>query len=127
MATATQQSARLVGVYNANGGLAGELAYVFGKLRGTAHCALCDISHGKHVRPKQDWIEMVRRLPLPLDAVHLNEMDAPTAALVSADNAPAIVYLDGSDDRILLDSAALEACDHSPKSLSDAIAAALAK
>ena len=120
-------NARLVGVYNANGGLAGELAYIFGKLRGTAHCALCDISYGKRLRPKQDWVEMVQRLPLPLDAVHLNEMDAQTAALVSADNAPVIVYLDGKNDHVLLDSSALEACNHSPKCLSDAITTALVK
>ena len=33
------------GVYHADGGIVGELRYVFGKLRGTAHCALCDITH----------------------------------------------------------------------------------
>ena len=33
------------GVYHADGGIIGELAYVWGKIRGTAHCALCDITH----------------------------------------------------------------------------------
>ena len=33
------------GVYHADGGIVGELRYVFGKLIGTAHCALCDITH----------------------------------------------------------------------------------
>ena len=37
---------QLIGIYNAKGSIAGELAYLFGKLRGTAQCALCDISHG---------------------------------------------------------------------------------
>ena len=36
---------RLVGVYDADGGLLGEAAYVWGKVRGTRHCALCDITH----------------------------------------------------------------------------------
>jgi hypothetical protein len=38
--------ARLIGVYNAEGSLRGELAYLLGKLTGRAHCALCDITHG---------------------------------------------------------------------------------
>ena len=44
----------LWGVYHANGGLVGELTYVIGKLRGTAHCGLCDITHGS-VRVKPGW------------------------------------------------------------------------
>lgn len=35
----------LVGVYDADGGLLGEAAYVVGRLCGTRHCALCDITH----------------------------------------------------------------------------------
>ena len=54
-ADATQPVARrLVGVYNANGGIVGELSYVLGKVKGSAHCALCDISHGKSFRAKKD-------------------------------------------------------------------------
>ena len=37
----------LVGVYHADGSLLGELRYIWGKLRGTAHCTLCDITHGR--------------------------------------------------------------------------------
>ena len=39
----------LVGVYDADGGLPGELAYLWGKLRGTRHCGLCDITHRRCV------------------------------------------------------------------------------
>lgn len=35
----------LIGVYNADGGLFGELRYLVGNARGTAHCALCNIAH----------------------------------------------------------------------------------
>ena len=35
----------LVAVYHADGGVRGELSYVLGRLLGTAHCALCDITH----------------------------------------------------------------------------------
>ena len=36
----------VVGVYHANGGVLGEIAYVFGKILGQTECALCDVTHG---------------------------------------------------------------------------------
>ena len=64
---------RLVGVYDADGGLLGEAAYVWGKVRGTRHCALCDITHGR-VRRKPEWDRMVADLGVPVDLLHLDEM-----------------------------------------------------
>ena len=52
----------LVGVYDANGGLLGEAAYVWGRLRGTTHCGLCDITHAT-VRRKAEWDRMAAGLP----------------------------------------------------------------
>lgn len=71
--------ARLTGVYHADGGVRGELRYVFGKVLGTAHCALCDITHGR-VRRKREWDAFVAGLPVPFDAVHLNERSAEVRA-----------------------------------------------
>jgi diadenosine tetraphosphatase ApaH/serine/threonine PP2A family protein phosphatase len=65
---------RLTGVYHADGGLLGELTYVLGKLRGTAHCGLCDITH-RGVRVKPAWAGLVAGLGVPFDVVHLNERD----------------------------------------------------
>ena len=63
---------RLIGVYDADGGLRGELAYALGRLRGGAHCALCDITH-RGLRRKPAWDEMATRLPVPFGLVHRNE------------------------------------------------------
>jgi hypothetical protein len=41
----TTRPIRLTGVYNANGGIMGELAYVLGHLVGARECNLCDITH----------------------------------------------------------------------------------
>ena len=68
-----RSATRLVGVYDADGGLLGEAAYVWGKIRGTRHCSLCDITHGR-VRRKPEWDQMVADLGIPLDLVHLNEL-----------------------------------------------------
>lgn len=40
-----QPIVRYTGIYNADGGLVGEVRYVVGHLLGTAECALCDITH----------------------------------------------------------------------------------
>ncbi|WP_168582259.1 hypothetical protein [Gephyromycinifex aptenodytis] len=118
--------ARLVGVYNARGGLAGELRYLLGKVTGGSHCALCDITHGLNPRGKKQWRALSPRLPLAMSVVHLDEMDAAAAALVGPRNAPAVLYLDGRNDRILLDAAALERCNGDPVRLAAAISSALA-
>ncbi|MBN9643754.1 hypothetical protein ACFSSC_00440 [Corynebacterium mendelii] len=119
---------RVVGVYNANGGLKGELSYVIGKLKGTTHCGLCDITHGNSPVAKKSWKDTMACLPVDITTVHLNEMDSRTAALVNSSNAPAVVFLpDDQDtgDRILLDAAELDACAADPEKLGDKILAAL--
>ena len=62
----------LIGVYNADGGLVGELAYVLSRARGTAHCALCDITHGT-IRRKPEWNQACLSFPIPIRLIHLNE------------------------------------------------------
>lgn len=62
----------IVGVYHADGGVMGELRYILGKARGTAHCALCDITHYT-VRRKVAWDDACRTFPHPVRLVHLNE------------------------------------------------------
>ena len=66
---------RLVGVYEADGGLAGELRYVVRKLSGRGHCSLCDITH-RGVRAKPAWRALCDGLPVPFDLAHLNQRDA---------------------------------------------------
>ena len=101
----------LIGVYHADGGVIGELRYVLGKARGSAHCALCDITHGT-VRRKPEWDRACRDFPIPIRLVHLNERDSdevdacvlgtPTVLVRSSDGSlrvalgPSDLELDGS-------------------------------
>lgn len=78
---------RLVGVYDADGGLLGEAAYVWGKIRGTRHCALCDLTHGL-VRRKPEWDQMVADLGIPMDLWHLNELPDDVRQAVAECGAP---------------------------------------
>ena len=70
-----------VGVYNADGGVRGEVRYVVGHLLGRAECALCDITHSP-VRRKKQWDRFVVDRGVPWRLLHLNEMPADVAALV---------------------------------------------
>ncbi|MEV4665179.1 hypothetical protein AB0J85_24910 [Micromonospora echinofusca] len=63
------------GVYHADGGIRGELAYIAGKLLGRAHCGLCDITHGPLHRKRQ-WDAFVACLGVSFHLVHLNERDS---------------------------------------------------
>ena len=70
----------LVMVYDADGGVRGELSYVWGKLRRTAHCSLCSITHGL-TRERRSWTNWRDGAPVPITVLHRNECDADVEAL----------------------------------------------
>lgn len=88
---------RLVGVYDADGGIVGEARYVVGHLLGRTECALCDITHSA-VRRKGSWVRLVDELQVPLVAVHRNEIPSELADVVAPGRLPAVyaVLADGS-------------------------------
>jgi hypothetical protein len=79
-----------VGVYDADGGLRGELSYVVGKLVGTRHCSLCDVTHGT-VRRRPAWDAMVARLAVPFELVHRNEVTDDVASHVGPGQLPVVL------------------------------------
>lgn len=116
----------LIGVYDADGTLRGELAYVVGKRFGRAHCALCDITHGA-LREKGEWRTCRDQLPVAFRAVHRDEME-PEVAAAAGSSLPAVVARrDDGTSVLLLGPDELEACDGSPVALVDAIEAALSR
>ena len=80
---------RFTAVYNADGGIVGEVRYVIGHLLGTAECALCDITHSP-VRRKPEWDRMLARVGVPVTALHRNELDAPLLAAMGQTPLPAV-------------------------------------
>lgn len=88
--TDASRFSELLGVYHADSGLAGEARYILGKLFGTAHCALCDITHSP-VRRKPAWDQMVARLGIPVTLLHLNELPSDVAAAVATTGTPVVL------------------------------------
>lgn len=114
---------RLVGVYNADGTIRGELAYVVGKLLGRAHCGLCDITHGA-VSERSDWKACRAELPLAFDTYHRD--DQPDAARpLTEGRLPAVLAETAAGFVVLLGPAELDACAKSPERLVDAVEAAV--
>lgn len=110
---------RLVGVYDADGTLRGELTYFVGARLGRAHCALCDITHGL-VRAKPDWQRCKEGLPVPFDTYHRD--DQPAAVRAATGDAAPVVVAETSDGVVpLLDGAALDACGGSIDAMVTAI------
>ena len=97
---------RLVGVYDADGGLRGELAYLAGKVRGQ-HCSLCDITHSP-VRRRREWDAYVATLPVPFEVVHRNERDARVAGATSGNEPCVVAECDDGSVVMVLDDAALQ-------------------
>ena len=115
----------LVGVYDADGGLLGEAAYVWGKVRGTRHCGLCDITHST-VRRKREWDRMVATLPVPVRLLHLNELDDDLVAAVAATRAPVVLAREGDGWRELVGAAELDEMAGSVTAFEAAVRARLA-
>lgn len=123
---------RLVGVYDADGTLRGEVAYFVGARLGRAHCSLCDITHGL-VRRRADWQQLCGELGVPFDTFHRDDQPdevrratggrVPVVVAITSDEAST-----GADGRVvvLLDPEALDRCAGSVDRFADALTAALA-
>ena len=95
-----QKPIRLIGVYNADGGVIGELKYFFGHLIGIATCELCDITHSP-IRRKASFDQLAGELKneygLDFALKHLNERtESETKASVGKEPCVLAEYPDGS-------------------------------
>ena len=118
-----QTIVRLVGVYNAEGTLRGELAYWVGKRLGRTSCSLCDITHGS-VRERSDWKQCRTALPVAFDTYHADDQPQPVRH-AGGGQLPVVVAETGGGFILLLASDDLRACDASPDLLVDAITSAV--
>ena len=107
----SQQIARLVGVYDADGTVRGELAYWVGARLGRRHCSLCTITHGS-VRPRPEWKACKAALPVRFDTFHRDDQPEAVRA-ASGGQAPVVLAQTDSGYVLLLEPRDLEACDGS--------------
>lgn len=118
-ATSASRIHRLIGVYNADGTLRGEITYWVGARLGRAHCSLCDITHGS-VRERSDWKACRAGLPVRFDTYHRDDQPDAVRELL-ADRLPAVVAETDGGIVMLLGPEELEACNASPADLEAAL------
>lgn len=118
----------LIGIYNADGGIVGELAYFFGHLIGVRSCTLCDISHSP-IMKKSSFKELEKHLTqehgIVVKMIHLNERNE-REQKASAGREPCML-LEYPDETIsmFLDSTDLKALSGSVSSLKKLISSRL--
>jgi hypothetical protein len=117
--SAGPQIHRLVGVYDADSTLIGEISYWVGARLGRKHCSLCDITHGS-VRERSEWKVCRAELPVPFDTFHRN--DQPEAIRSATEGqAPVVVAESEIGTTLLLAPSDLEMCGGSIDRLVEAI------
>jgi hypothetical protein len=116
---------RLVGVYDADGTLRGEIAYWVGARLGRTHCALCDITHGL-ARERSEWRTCRAGLPVPFDTYHRD--DQPERVSVASGGVVPVVLAETDDGFIvLLGPEELSECAGSVARFTDGIELAVAR
>jgi hypothetical protein len=116
---------RLVGVYDADSTLRGELSYWIGARLGRRHCSLCDITHGS-VRQRPEWVACRAGLPVAFDTYHRNDQPD-TVRDASGDTTPVVVAETEQGLTVLLSPAELDACKGSIDEMVAAIERAAAR
>lgn len=112
----------LVGVYDADGTIGGEIRYWLGARIGVSHCSLCDVTHGLFAQ-RSAWREWRASLGVPFELFHRDDMPGDVASattalpVVVARTAQGIVELLGPDE--------LDQCDGDLHRFIDALRAAL--
>jgi len=82
---------QVVGIYNADGSVTGELAYAAAKLTGRGSCELCDITHGWNPFGRREYKTAVQQSGLDITFIHRDE--ALPEQLAAAGQLPSIITL----------------------------------
>jgi len=110
-------------IYDADGSLAGELAYALGTLAGARRCALCDISHGWNPQGKAAW-RTGAQLACGLQWLHRDEQ-TPAMAEYTRGRLPLVIAQTGDRFATLLDADGLAACDGDYETFTAALGAVI--
>ena len=115
----------LVGIFDADGGLRGELRYVLDKLAGRGHCALCDITHGMNPLGKRSFKQSCAVAGVTMTLLHRDE--ASGEQLAAAGELPAVLACADDRWRVLVPACDLAACEGSPARLLELVTARSAR
>ena len=98
----------LIGIYDADASITGEIRYLLRKVFSNYTCALCDLTHGWNPLGKSAWRKRAATEP---NIIWLHRDEAPEGLLNAVEEKlPCVVADHGHRVEMLLDSDALQAC-----------------
>ncbi len=105
----TSNITELIGVYDADSTLLGEISYWVGARLGITHCSLCELTHGLFTQ-KSEWRQCAESLTIPFRLFHRD--DAPDDVIVAlAGEFPAVLQRTTEGLKIILTKEELERFD----------------
>lgn len=110
---------QIVGIYNADGSIGGELSYALAKLARRGSCELCDVTHGWNPLGKRSWKAAVDQSDLNLTLIHRDE--ALPEQLAAAGQLPAVVMSSDEGWRVIMTNSEFAEFKSDPGALIDEI------
>lgn len=105
----TSNITELIGVYDADATLLGEISYWVGARLGITHCSLCELTHGLFTK-KSEWNQCAESLAIPFRLFHRD--DAPHDVLAAlTEQFPAVLQRTTQGLKIILTKDELERFD----------------
>jgi hypothetical protein len=105
----TSHITELIGVYDADSTLLGEVSYWVGARLGITHCSLCELTHGLFTK-KSEWKQCAESFTVPFHLFHRD--DAPHDVLTAlAGEFPAVLQRTTEGLKIILTKEEIERFD----------------
>jgi len=105
----TSTITELIGVYDADSTLLGEVSYWVGARFGITHCSLCELTHGLFTK-KSEWKQCAESLTVPFHLFHRD--DSPSDVLLAlAGEFPAVLQRTAEGLKVILTKEELEHFD----------------
>ena len=122
--------AKLIGVYDADATLLGEVSYWLGARFGVRHCSLCDITHSLF-REKSQWRECQSRLEsdlhVEIETFHRNDQPDDVRACIDGKYPAVVMRGDDGVVSIFMTASEIDACGASPENFAAEISRRMAR
>lgn len=121
---------KLIGVYDADATLLGEVSYWLGARFGVRHCSLCDITHSLF-REKLQWRECQSRLEsdlhVEIETFHRNDQPDDVRACIDGKYPAVVMRGDDGVVSMFMNASEIEACGASPENFAAEISRRIAR
>ena len=93
---------RIIGVYNADGSIFGEVQFAINKLLRKTNCELCDLTHGWNPFGKPSWKDACSFSDIGIELLHRNELTDDQSK--AAGGLPAVIAESAGEWERIMDS-----------------------